>query len=364
VPVLDVIGKRRWYYAISLAVLVPGILFTLLTLIPNGGLGIRFSIAYTGGTEWTVHFANGAPEPGAVVAVLAEHDIPAEVVTTGRGGKDYTLIRTPALALRETSGEADSTTSPEPTTEPSPAATAAPSPDASAGASAPGGASITASGRLAEVKTALETEFGPIDEELELTTIGPVVSGELIQQTFLLVLLGSLGIMLWITYRFRDFRMGVVALITLLHDVFVVVGVFAIAGTFFGLQVDALFVTAMLTVIGFSVYDTITVFDRIRENRIRHAGEPFAGIANHSVLQTAGRSISNSLTIMFALMALFLFGGASIQSFVLALLVGIITGTYSSVFTAAPLLVDWHQWGERRRAAQLAAQGTPHARPI
>jgi preprotein translocase subunit SecF len=359
--VLDVIGKRRWYYALSLIFLVPGLLFTLLTLIPNGNVGLRFSIAYTGGTEWTVRFADGAPSHAEVVDVLAAQGLPgSEAVDSTIGGKVYTIIRTPALAL------ADGTdTVPAAGVSPSPgtSAAAAASPGASPAAALATGADTAAAGRLAEVKTALEAAFGPIDEELALTTIGPIVSGELIQQTILLVAIGSLAIMLWIWYRFRDFRMGAVALITLLHDVFVVVGVFAIAGTFFGLQVDALFVTAMLTVIGFSVYDTITVFDRLRENRVRHSGEPFDDIANHSIMQTAGRSISNSLTILFALLALFLFGGASIQSFTLALLAGIIVGTYSSVFTATPLLVDWHHWDERRRARQVATQGTPQARP-
>lgn len=362
---LDIVGKRRWYYAISLGVLIPGLIFTILTLIPNGDIGLRFSIAYTGGTEWTVHFANGAPEPQAVVAVLEEAGLPgAEVVTQTTGSKQYTLIRTSALALGEGSEGLAPAASPDPGASSSPAASAAATaePAASPGAAA-GAATTSAAGKLQEVRTALEAEFGPIDEELELVTIGPVVSAELVQQTFLLVLMGAIGIMLWITYRFRDFRMGAIALITLLHDVFVVVGVFAILGTFAGLEVDALFVTALLTVLGFSVHDTIVVFDRIRENRIRHAGEPVANIANHSVLQTAGRSIANSLTIMFALLALFLFGGATIQPFVLALLIGIITGTYSSVFTAAPLFVDWHEWDERRRARQLAAQGSPQARP-
>src|SRR6185503_4550432 len=114
----------------------------------------------------------------------------------------------------------------------------------------------------------------------------------------------------WITYRFRDFRMGAVALVALLHDVIVVVGIFAILGTFTGLQIDALFVTAMLTVIGFSVHDTIVVFDRVRENRVRHAGEPFDEIVNHSILQTIGRSITTSLTVVITLLALLLFGGA------------------------------------------------------
>ncbi len=361
---LDIVGKRRWYYAISLGVLIPGLIFTLLTLIPNGNLGLRFSIAYTGGTEWTVHFANGAPEPQAVVAVLEDAGLAgSEVLTQTTGDRRYTLIRTSALALGEGSGAPQA-----PAASPVPGASSAapstsPAPDASPAVAASGAATTAATGRLADVRIALEAAFGPIDEELELVTIGPIVSAELVQQTILLVLMGAIGIMAWITYRFRDFRMGAIALVTLVHDVFLVVGVFAILGTFTGLEVDALFVTALLTVLGFSVHDTIVVFDRIRENRIRHAGEPVATIANHSVLQTAGRSIANSLTIMFALMALFLFGGAAIQAFVLALLIGIITGTYSSVFTAAPLFVDWHEWDERRRARELAAQRTPQARP-
>ena len=364
----DVVGRRKWFYAVSLAVTIPGLLFVLLTLVPNGNLGLQFSIAYRGGTEWTIHFANGAPEPQQVIEVLAENGLEgSEVVTTTTGGKDYTLIRTAALAL----GQGSQGLAPEAAGSPGPsaAASAEPSPAASPATStapvvgATGAASITATGKLAEAKTALEAAFGPIDEELELTTVGPVVSAELIQQTFLLILMGALGIMLWITYRFRDFRMGAVALVSLLHDVIVVLGVFAILGTFIGLEVDALFVTAMLTVIGFSVHDTIVVFDRVRENRVRHSGEPYDAIVNHSILQTAGRSINTSMTVLFTLLALFLFGGASIHSFVLALLIGIITGTYSSIFTASPLLVDWHLWDERRRARELAAQRSPQARP-
>jgi preprotein translocase subunit SecF len=303
------------------------------------------------------------------VSVLEEAGLSgSEAVTQTTGGKDYTLIRTSALALGEGSGDAapapaaSPASSGAPSAEPSPAASTAPS-ASPATAVVGGAATITATGKLAEARSALEAAFGPIDEELSLTTIGPVVSAELVQQTFLLVLMGAVGIMLWISYRFRDFRMGAIALVTLLHDVFVVVGVFAILGTIGALEVDALFVTALLTVLGFSVHDTIVVFDRIRENRVRHAGESFADIANHSVLQTAGRSIANSMTIMFALLALFLFGGGAIQAFVLALLIGIITGTYSSVFTAAPLYVDWHEWDERRRARELAAQRSPQARP-
>ena len=201
----------------------------------------------------------------------------------------------------------------------------------------------------------MEDEFGPFEQVL-LTTIGPVVSADLIQQALILILVGSVGILLWITYRFQDVKFGATALAALLHDVLVVIGVFAILGTFFRVEIDALFVTAMLTVIGFSVHDTIVVFDRIRENKVRHAGEPFADIVNHSILQTIGRSILTSLTVVLTLLALLLFGGPAIRYFVLALLIGIVSGTYSSIFNAAPLLVVWQEWEDRRKGRQAATR--------
>ena len=207
---------------------------------------------------------------------------------------------------------------------------------------------------MGALATALQARFGPIDGEISRNSISGIVSSDLIQQAFLLIILGSIGILAWITIRFHDFRMGATALIALLHDVIVVVGTFAILGTLLGLQVDALFVTAVLTVIGFSVHDTIVVFDRIRENRARHAGEPFDAIVNHSLLQTMGRSINTSLTVIITLTALLLFGGESIRVFVLALLIGIVSGTYSSIFNASPLLVVWHAWDDRRRARAAA----------
>jgi preprotein translocase subunit SecF len=201
----------------------------------------------------------------------------------------------------------------------------------------------------------LEAEFGPIVEQASLSTIGPVVSADLIQQALILILVGSFGIMLWITFRFNDVKFGLTALAALLHDVLVVVGIFAILGTFLGVEIDALFVTAMLTVIGFSVHDTIVVFDRIRENRARHAGESFAQIVNHSILQTLGRSINTSFTVVLTLLALFLFSGSSIRVFVFALLIGIISGTYSSIFNASQLLVVWQERDDRRRGRLVPA---------
>jgi preprotein translocase subunit SecF len=181
------------------------------------------------------------------------------------------------------------------------------------------------------------------------------VSQDLATDTILLIIFGSIGILAWITVRFRDFRMGVCALAALLHDVVVVVGTFAILGTFLGIEIDALFVTALLTVIGFSVHDTIVVFDRIRENRIRHAGEPFTAIVNHSLLQTLGRSLNTSLTVIITLTALLLFGGEPIRVFVLALLLGITSGTYSSIFNASQLLVVWHEYDDRKRQQEFLA---------
>jgi preprotein translocase SecF subunit len=210
---------------------------------------------------------------------------------------------------------------------------------------------------LGKVAVAFEADpkLGTIACTLQTNTVGPIVSQQLIQQTVLLIILGSLGILLWVGLRFGSIKFGTTAVVALVHDVIVVVGIFAILGTLFGVQIDALFVTAMLTIIGFSVHDTIVVFDRIRENKTRHAGEPFDRIVNHSILQTFGRSINTSMTVVVTLMALLLFAGASIRYFVLALLIGIISGTYSSIFNASPLLVVWQLRDDRRRAERLAA---------
>ena len=210
---------------------------------------------------------------------------------------------------------------------------------------------------------ALEAAFGKIAEQASLTTIGAVVSADLINQALLLILVGSIGILLWITYRFQDVKFGVTALVALVHDVIVVVGIFAMLGTIFRIEIDALFVTAMLTVIGFSVHDTIVVFDRIRENRARHAGEPFAEIVNHSILQTFARSIMTSFTVVLTLLSLYLFGGEAIRNFVLALLIGIISGTYSSIFNASPLLVVWHEWDDRR-LGRIGSSRAPRTRRV
>jgi preprotein translocase subunit SecF len=382
--VFDVIGKRNWFFAFSLLLTIPGLIFILLGPITGGKVGLQYAIDFTGGTVWTIRFEDENVTPQDVKDVMAGQGIEAAVTQTGQG---FMEIRTKEAALAAPVPvptpipSASAGASASPGTSASPAASASPgasaSPAASASAAPSGspaasaapsaspstapGQNLPTTGRLGEIRFALEDELGPIVEQQSLSAVGAVVSSDLIFQALTLILFGSIGIVIWITYRFRDFKMGVTALVALLHDVLVVVGVFAIAGTFFGLLIDGLFVTAMLTIIGFSVHDTIVVFDRVRENRARHMGEPFDRIVNHSILQTFGRSITTSLTVVITLMALLLFAGEAIGTFVLALLIGIVSGTYSSIFNASPLLVVWHQWEDRRRLRDAAARPSRRA---
>ena len=403
----DVIGKRRIFYAISLALTIPGLVFILLT--PFTDAGLQFTIDYTGGTRWELRFKDPNVTPAQVEAVFAEQGLAASAIRTGSG---YIEIKTEPIGLKapEPSASAPATLAPSASGSPgasasadpaasasaspaaspssSPVASASPSPAPSASASAAasvapsgspapsasaspsasagpaiGNTELPTDGKLGEMVKALEAKVGPIESQASLTTIGAVVSSDLVSQALILIVVGSLGIVLWITYRFRDVKFGVTALVALLHDVIVVVGTFAILGTFFNVEIDALFVTAMLTVIGFSVHDTIVVYDRIRENKARHLGEPFAAIVNHSILQTFGRSITTSLTVLITLLALFLFGGSSISDFILALLIGIVSGTYSSIFVASLLLVDWQARDDRRRG-RVASTRAPRTRRV
>ncbi len=382
----DIIGKRNWFFLFSGLVVVPGLIFILLTPLTGGQAGLKFSVDYTGGTVWEFQLKNAAVTSDQLQAFLVSQGITD--VEVSEDTSNYFTMRTKQFLVPQV------TPAPSPTPEPSSSATAAvsgspaatPTSVASASASAAASASpspeasssptptptpvplgigqdgkpcqlqLPASGKLAEVAAVMSTDpkIGPVACTRRTTNVGPIVSSELIQQAILLILFGSIGILVWIGIRFRSLKFGATALAALVHDVIVVVGLFAIMGTLFGVQIDALFVTAMLTVIGFSVHDTIVVYDRIRENRARHAGEPFDAIVNHSILQTFGRSINTSFTVVLTLFALLLFAGAAIKFFVLALLIGIVSGTYSSIFNASPLLVVWQMWEDKRRAQRLA----------
>lgn len=297
---LDIVGRRKWFFLFSTLIIVPGIVFLLLG-------GLRLGIDFTGGTIWELQFKQPVAST-ALQRVLAANGYPEAQLQTAQD--NVALIRT--RELKEASPE------------------------------------------KAMLADKLRAQFGDFTE-LQIQTVGPTVGTEISQRAVLAVALASLGILLYIRYAFRQaqhpIRFGVCAILAMLHDVLIVVGAFAILGKLAGAEIDALFVTALLTVIGFSVHDTIVVFDRVRENTIRRVGTSYADIVNYSLMQTLARSITTSLTVLFTLLALYLFGGATIRNFVLALLIGILSGTYSSIFNASLMLVVWEN-GELQRYFQ------------
>ena len=376
----DIVGKRNLWFAISAILTIPGLLFIFLG-------GLKPSIDFTGGTEWEVRYAD-QPSAAEMTATLAELGYPDALVTELSDG--YLRIRTEPIDLvpaqtpapspsasASASGAASPSASATASVEPSASGSTSPSASASASAepsaspSAAASASASASGsaspsaeptpppiaegtEFAELETRLEDRFGAGDPRL-VRTVGPIIGAELIRTSAILIIVGELFILAYLWMRF-GFRFGTAAIIALLHDVILVVGTFAVLGYFFNLEFDALFVTALLTIIGFSVHDTIVVFDRIRENRIRHAGESFGAIVNHSILQTVARSIITSLTVVVTLGALLLLGPPTIQTFTLALLLGVVSGTYSSIFNASQILVAWDEWDRGRKARQGTAR--------
>jgi preprotein translocase subunit SecF len=288
---IDIVKRRYMYFGISLAVIVPGLLALLLW-------GLPLAIDFTGGNLLQVSFEAGkTPKLDAVRNIYNELGYTDSQVTTS--GDTGIIIR---------SKEMDSAT-------------------------------------VAKVVKLLGDQSGSTVTVQRSDNVGPAVGKEVATRAAGAVALAALGIMLYITYAFNGvphaFRYGVAAIIAMLHDVLVVVGVEAILCHFLGWEVDSLFLTALLTVIGFSVHDTIVVYDRIRENSIIYKRLPFESIVNSSVVQTLARSINTQLTVMFTLFALALFGGVTIRHFVLILLVGVFSGTYSSIFNAAPILVVW-----------------------
>lgn len=188
-------------------------------------------------------------------------------------------------------------------------------------------------------------------QELSFETVGPTVSDDLTRKAIIAVILASLAIIFYIAFAFRQvprpassWSFGVSAVFGLVHDLAFIIGLWAILGHFFGYEIDSLFITGLLTIMGFSVHDTIVVFDRIRENLRKHPSLSFEENANNSIIQTLNRSLNTSFTVVIVLGALYFLGGETLKQFVLMLLVGIIIGTYSSIFNASPLLVSWHGW--------------------
>ena len=308
-------SRRNLWFLISLVVILPGLVSLVL-------FGLRLGIDFTGGTLWEVRFA----APATVVqvdAVLAENGYENAIVQqTGAADEGSFLIR--AQEIREGSPEKDA------------------------------------------IEAAFGERIGAFDE-LQFSTVGGAVSTQIRNRAILAVAVASLGILAYIAYAFRNTQnpllYGACALVAMLHDVLVVLGVFSILGAVANVEIDALFVTALLTVIGFSVHDTIVVFDRIRENLAAKSDETFEGVVNYSLAQTVVRSLNTSLTVVFTLLALYLFGGASTRTFVLALLIGVVSGTYSSIFNASQLLVAWDN-GDVQRFVGRFRGGGRRAEPV
>lgn len=186
----------------------------------------------------------------------------------------------------------------------------------------------------------IRTDLKKEGEEVRFETVGPSIGPELVKKTVYALSISALLILLWVTFQFKSLKFGVSAILAMLHDTLILVGGFSVLGHFFGAEVDFLFVTAVLTILSFSVHDTIVVFDRIREKQKKEGGE-LTDIVNSAITETMNRSLNNSFTIIFMLLSLVLLGGDTIKWFAIALLIGTISGTYSSPFVAVPLLVIW-----------------------
>jgi len=298
---MNIIGHKNWYFGLSLLIIIPGIIAIFLW-------GLNLSIDFTGGSRLTLSFNDPVSENKVQIV---NKILKVEKIKTASIEKSNKLIfiRTSPMDQNQNN----------------------------------------------KFMSALSKTLKDVKEQ-EFETIGPVMGQETTLNALKAVVIASILIILYITWSFRQvpkptssFRFGVCAIIALIHDVLVVIGVFAILGHFLNVEIDSLFVTAILTVIGFSVHDTIVVFDRIRENLRKMGGSDFPKTVNESIIQTIGRSLNTSLTVVLILIALLLFGGESIRWFVVALLIGVVSGTYSSIFNASPLLVLWQEIIDKKK---------------
>jgi len=305
---MNIVGKRYWFLLLSFLVIVPGMLALAVW-------GLPLAIDFTGGSLLEVRFAHQAPQPAEVIALYTDLGIGDPVVQTS--ADNSVIVRSKPIDEAKAN----------------------------------------------QVVAEMEKRFNDQVEVRRFIHVGPSVGKEVATRAAGAVALSALAILLYLTYAFRGvpnaFRYGVAAILAMLHDVAVTLGVEAMLGHFLGWEADAMFLTALLTVIGFSVHDSIVVFDRIRENSRIYRGLEYETLVNHSIVQTLDRSINTQLTVMLTLLALALFGGVTIRHFVIILLVGIFSGTYSSIFNAAPILViwenrEWRTWF-RRKPGEAAA---------
>ena len=289
---MDIVGRRNWYFLLSLAIILPGI-------VSMAFFGFRLGIDFAGGDQYNLAFTRAVQ----ATTVQKEMDTFNVEATVQQAGPNGVLITTkPLSSAQETAIRAD-----------------------------------------------LAKKF-PLDpSRSSYAQVGPTIARELVVGAGGLIVIASILIVIYLSIRF-NYKFAICAILALLHDVFVLTGIYSILGKVFNLplgEINTLFVTAVLTVIGFSVHDTIVIFDRIRENLRQASRLTFEQNVNLSIIQSLARSVNTSMTVVFVLVALFLISPQNIKGFTLALLIGIVSGTYSSIFNASPLLVVWRRLDPR-----------------
>jgi preprotein translocase subunit SecF len=301
---MNIVKHRKIYYTISAFLMVASIAAVAIW-------GLHFGIDFKGGSILEVSFAENRPNIEVIQDIISDQNIgEASIRPTGEEGY---IIRTKALSDQE---------------------------------------------RAAFVGALRKGAQG--FEVVRSDSIGPILGKELQSKAMFSIVLVLIAIVLFITFAFRkvsepvsSFKYGLIAIVALLHDVVVPVGVFSVLGHFYGFEIDALFITAILVVLGFSVHDSIVVFDRVREhlkvNTEKKIKQPFEDVVGESISQTFTRSINTSLTVLLSLVALYFFGPEATRSFSLALFIGIAAGTYSSIFLGSPLLVTIQKWQEKKK---------------
>lgn len=311
---MQILRYRRWFFVLSLALIGLGV--TSMLVPPAFRIGIEFS----GGSASSIAFTKSVSQED--LRQVLERLGHSEAIIQGLGDNAF-LIRTRTLAEAQRN-EA--------------------------------GQIITPSEKQT-LQEALEAELAPINT-FEFSSVSPVIASETVRNAIIAVAIASIAILLYIWWAFRSvpnsFRMGATAIIAVIHDVLITLGIFSILGKFLNIEVNAMFITGVLTVVGYSVHDTIVVFDRIRDNTVRGVSRDMETTVNLSILETLGRSLNTSVTTVVVILALMFLGGPTIRSFLVTMLIGIVSGTYSSICTASPLLVVWEQ--RRLRAVQRRSQ--------
>jgi preprotein translocase SecF subunit len=308
-----IVEKRRLYFLASGIVIIIG-LAAMLYSIATTGSPFKLAIDFTGGSIWQLQFDRQvAPEELRAVFVASGIEDPA-ITTLGDGA-----------ALQVRLGPIDEE-------------------------------------QKVRLFDAVKGQY-PSVSELQFSSVGPAIGREVTQAAFLAILAAAVVILGFMVFAFRKVahpvRYGTVAIVAMFHDLLLTLGLFSLVSLVLGWQADALFLTALLTVMSFSMQDKIVVFDRIRENSPKYRGESFASIANRSIMETIHRSLATQLNAIFIMVSVLLFGGATIKQFIAVMLVGLLSGTYSSIFIAVPMLVGWTEkdWFGRKKATN-GSQGT------